>query len=297
MKEYIFLIKSRLKSPRFLKLLYTWQVLRIKKLLQIDFDLPFQTDYKKIDLVIPTISKDFEILKTVIEAAKKHVRNEIENIYIVSKKDGALEKFCNESGFVFINEDSVLGYGKNTIDYTVHGVDRSGWMFQQLLKLSGELFVKNDDYLVIDSDTILINPHSFIENDKFVFLQSEEWHEPYFESFQMLFGYPAKTALSYISHMMIFNCNLLKQMKIELEEKQQMNWDKAYSSTANNREASCVSDYDTYANWVRHNHPQKFINRIFYNRGLPRTDFGSLIELEEKFSDKYNSVSFHSYIK
>jgi len=297
MKSYFFLVRSRLKSRSFLRLISAWHILRLKKLLKLDFNLRNQTNTTSIDLVIPTISKDFDILKTVIDSAKKHVINNIETIYIVSIPDKFLKEFCKKHGYILIDELDVLGYGKNTISYSVNGVDRSGWMFQQLLKLSGDEFVKNKNYLIIDSDTVLLNPHTFIEGNKFVFLQNEEWHEPYFTAFRKLFNYPAVTSLSYTSHMMIFNTSMLKKMKAEIEAKHKKSWDKVYTDTANSTEPSCISDYDTYANWVRCNFPDMVVNRVFYNRSVSRSKFNSLENLELSFDKKYNSISFHNYIK
>lgn len=297
MKAYFFLIRSRLKSKHFFKLILAWHILRLKKILKIDFRLKKQNDTTSIDLVIPTISKDFEILHTVIVAAKKHLRHNIGNTYIVTHPTEALKEFCSQHGYILVDELDVLGYGKDSIPYIVNGVDRSGWMFQQLLKLSGEKFVKNSNYVVIDSDTVLLNSHSFIQNEKFVFLQAEEWHEPYSRAFETMFDYPVKTSLSYTSHMMVFNTEMLALMKSELENKHNLSWDAVFINTANDKELSCVSEYFTYANWVIHNFPDNIINRVFHNLSLPRNKFNSLKDLEENFGDKLNSVSFHSYIK
>lgn len=297
MKEYFFNIKTRLRSSKRLRIIFAYNLLLIKKTFKIGFGEAKKQLDAKIDILIPTISKDFDLLKEVIAAVKKNVGHTINKIFIVSRNEQLITDFCKEHGYVFIDELSVLGYGKNEITYKVGDLDRSGWMFQQLLKLSGEKFAEMENYLVVDSDTILINPHSFIEDGKFVFLQNEEWNDPYFTSFEALFGYKTKTLLSHTSHMMIFNTKKLALMKQELEKKHGMSWDKAYAGTANSTEASCISDYDTYANWMLCNFPAEVKDRIFYNKGLSRTFFGPLEELTRKYSSRYDSLSFHSYIK
>jgi hypothetical protein len=298
MKSYLFLIKSRMLSKKWLLLIVSWHIVRIKKIFCIQFKRNSNVaSNAKIDIVIPTISKDFDILSEVIAGIKKNISHPINKIYIVSKDTADINSFCINNGCIFIDEIKVLGYGKNKITYCVNGVDRSGWMYQQLLKLSGDEFVEMDNYFVIDSDTVLINPHTFIEKEKFVFLQSEEWHEPYFKVFKKIFGYDAPTLLSFTSHMMIFNKKMLKEMKEEMKTKHNKEWGEVYAGTANKTEASCVSDYDTYANWVLYNYPEKTKGVIFYNKGLARNHFDTLTALEKKYSNKYNSLSFHSYIK
>jgi hypothetical protein len=296
MKAYIFMVRSRLRSSRWLSLLVAWHVLRLRKLFRSEFSIPREKKGPKIDLVIPTISKDFDLVKTVIEAAMENITSEINKVFVVSRKDQFIMDFCSANGYVFVDELSVLGYGKNEITYVANGDNRSGWLFQQLLKLSGERFVEMENYFIIDSDTVLLSPQSVIEDGRFVFFQNEEWHEPYFKAFAWLFGYEAPTKLSYTSHMMIFNTKKLTLMKKELEARHGMSWDKAYAGTASETEASCVSDYDTYANWVLRNFPNEVCDRIFYNRGLNRKHFGTLEELRARYGKKYSSVSFHSYI-
>ena len=295
-KEYLFLFKSRLHAKRSLVLLWSWHLLRLKKLLRIDFTTAREDRSIKIDIVVPTV--DFDTLAESLEARRKNILHTINKIFIVSKAGIGAEEFCQKNNCVFIDERSVLGYGKEAMPfYTVDNVDRRGWLFQQLLKLSGEKFVEMENYLIIDADTMLINPHSFIEAGTYVFFQNEEWNEPYFKNFKKIFGYPAPTRLSYTSHMMIFNTKKLALMKKEIEKKHRISWDKVYVSTTAEQEFSCISDYDTYANWVLHNFPHEVKNRVFYNKGLSRKYLAPIEILKNKWSKKYNSLSFHIWIQ
>ncbi len=248
-----------------------------------------------IDVVIPTISKDYALLETVT-ASLEAIADQINAIYIVSSSNAELEKFCALHGYRFIDERQVLGYGREKISYRVDGIDRSGWLLQQLLKLAGDTFVEQDNYFVIDSDTVLLNPHQLIDGNNFTFFQSEEWHEPYFRTFKKMFGYPTRNTLSFTSHMMIFDRQFLKEMKEELEQKHGHSWDSVYRSMIDQTEASCISDYDTYANWVLIHYPERVHQIPFYNQALSRTALQPLDELKQKYGKQYNSLSFHSYL-
>jgi glycosyltransferase involved in cell wall biosynthesis len=289
-------IHARENSDQPLLRIFSFFLLRIKKRLKISYRSECENPPEMIDLVIPTVTKDYLLLNEVVRAAHMNLCHKINKVYLVSKNEKEIIEYCNEKGYVFVDELSVLGYGKNSINYMSDGNDRSGWIFQQLLKLSGDKFTEMENYFVIDSDTILINKHSFIKKGQFVFLENEEWNESYFRSFKKIFGYATKNKLSFTSHMMIFNNKMLGEMKKELDNKNGKPWDEAYLSTINN-ELSCISDYDTYANWMLCNYPHKVTAEPFYNTSLTRDRFSSVEELRNKYGKRYKSVSFHSYIK
>lgn len=90
-----------------------------------------------VDIIIPTIAKDYALLEVMISSLKK-IEQTIDKIYIVSRPEQEIINFCRNNNYVFIDEKSVLGYGKDKIEYKSHGHDRSGWIFQQLIKLSGD---------------------------------------------------------------------------------------------------------------------------------------------------------------
>ena len=208
-----------------------------------------------------------------------------------------MRDFCDRNGYVFIEEKTVLGYGKEKINYNYEGLNRSGWMFQQLLKLSGDKITECDDYIIIDSDTLLINKHTFKVSGRYVFFEGEEWHESYFKSYKKIFGYRPRNRLSFTCHMMIFNRQYLKQMKNEMEKLHSKKWDEVYLDTIDEKEMSCTSDYDTYANWVFYNHPEKVLRLPFYNKSMSRSQLENIKILSKKHGNKFKSLSFHSYFE
>ena len=277
--------------------MYNLCVLYIKKMAYFGFSTASLSKALPVDIVIPTITKDKKTLHLLIEAIRRNVINPITRIYIVSRPDETLQKFCADNDITFIPEDGVLGYGKKDIVYNVHGTDRSGWMFQQLLKLSANTFVTEDNYIVIDSDTILLNPHQFNIGDTFVLCNSTEWHIPYFKAYNKLIGKHPTSRLSFVAHMMIFNKDILAKMKQAIEQNTGKAWDKAIQDTIDQNEISCFSEYETYGNYLLATHPERIISKPFYNTSLPLTCIASYNELATKYSKSYNSISFHNYEK
>lgn len=289
----LFEIKTRLSNPSKIIPLFG---LYIKRFFNISFEKGTEKIAPKIDIVIPTISKDFSLIDDVIKSLSK-INHEINKIYIVAPVKPEIIEYCNKNNLNFIDEKTVLGYGKDVIDYKVNGTDRSGWIFQQLLKLSCEDIVEMDNYFILDSDTLIVDNFSLIKNDKFIFYQNTEWHEPYFRTFKKIFGYVSKNSLSFTSHMMIFNREMLKSMKKELETKYNKSWDKVYLSTIDTNESSCVSDYDNYANWVLCNYQDKVIQAPLYNTAFNRDRLDEIKKNISKYAKNYKTISFHSWIK
>ncbi len=293
--HYVTFIKDHIRAKRPLYTLVAWHLIRFQKLLKVGFATTSDRDSEVIDLFLVTTSKDFPTLGLVIEAAMKNVQHTIANIYVVARKSEEIENFCKENNCNFIDENTVLGYGKDSIDYKVGDLDRSGWMLQQLLKFNGDTIAQSENYLSICTDTILIKPHKFIDGKKIIFRQNEEWHVPYFTNFAKIFGYKTKTWFSYTSHMMLFNKQMMRELKAQLEAKHGKSWDQVYMSTISPHEQSCISDYDTYANWVRCNYPELVKNIPLYNTTLSRTQLAPLPDLERTYASKYHSVSFHAH--
>ena len=196
MKGLLFHIKSRIEQPG---LIPYFLLLKIKKLLLVGFERDTQKKPPKIDIIIPTVSKDFALIGNVIGSFSK-LNHEINKIYVVAPQNQEIIDYCSSRNLNFVDEKTVLGYGKEAIDYKVNGVDRSGWMFQQLIKLSGERVVEMDNYFILDSDTIIADNFSLIENGKWIFYQNEEWHAAYFEAFYKMFGYKTRNTLSFTSN-------------------------------------------------------------------------------------------------
>ncbi len=289
-------ITSRLKDRGSLLLIGNYLLLRCKKIIWYRFHTSAVETNERIDIVIPTIGKDFYLLHAYIDSIRKNLRHTIGTMYIVAPGgDSRLLTFCQEQQIVFIDETTVLGYGKEKISYTFGSLNRAGWLFQQLLKLSGDKITSSKKYIIIDSDTLLMNAYTFIEDGKYIFYENTEWNAAYFSTFQKIFGYPAPHRLSLTSHMMIFDHDMLREMKAEIEAKHNMSWDEAYITFCDRQTPSGISDYETYGQWVSNTYPEKVQFWPFYNIALSRKTDTDNTALLDSVAQKTRTVSFHSY--
>lgn len=174
--------------------------------------IPISND-AEIDVVIPIIEKDLKILPLCFEGIKACVNNKIKDIYIVAPRiNEEIIVFCEKHQVKYVDESTVIGITPKDINLMVEGVNgtcinRSGWLFQQLLKLSGNIGTC-ENYLCIDSDHILVRPHTFVDKNNIpVFYMSAECHEPYYENIRKISSTKKMSYLSYVAHKMLFNLN------------------------------------------------------------------------------------------
>ncbi len=267
-------------------------LLRIAKFLRIGFYFA-EIPKKNVDILYVVHKKDLINLNKSINSLKFIKNITIDNIYIISNDVLLLDDLINDPRAIIINDDKVLGFNSDHYQYPVkeNGLsNRSGWLFQQLIKLGWSLHSKSENYIVIDADTYFLQPISFFDQKgRFIFFCVEEWWLPYFKSFKMLFNYKHVAIWSRVAHMMIFNTHYVRKMLHELESIHGSTWHDAIAKTRIVDSHSCFSEFETYANWMLINHPKLCTARPSYNQGVsfenPSINLTGTI-----------SVSNHSYL-
>lgn len=246
-----------------------------------------------IDVLIPAIEKDLATLPYVIDAVRKHVKHPIGRILIVAPKKTRILDFCRKKSCTFIDENTVLPITKKDIHYRSRKWERSGWLFQQLLKLNGDKLCTADYFLVIDADTVLITPHRFREKGKTIFY-SRNWSQPqYFVTYKKLMGMKVASASSFVTHYMLFERSQLNQMKREIEAKHQMPWYSAILHSMNRTKQFAFSEFETYGNYLYSKDRGGMKIQKARNKGL-HMDAGQLSKQKlTELAKKYRSLSFH----
>lgn len=261
--------------------------------------MPAPLKNEPIDIVIPVIEKDIDTLPLCIEGIKRCILNPIDQIYIVAPRIDSILHTAKKYNLQFIEESSVLGYSPFDFKVITHsGRNRSGWIFQQLLKLSGNIG-KNRFFVVIDSDHILVQPHTFItEEGKHVFYQSKEYYFPYYENIKRLTGNYPFEHLSYIAHKMVFDKSKLTLLRNDIEQRNSnlgKHWDQIIIQSLNKDYDSSFSEFELYGHFIQSNEKmilpwkQKELSR---NNVLPTYE-----SLANQYSNQYRSITFPDYLK
>lgn len=264
--------------------------------------MPEPSVRQTIDVVIPVIEKDLDVLPLCVEGVRRQVSNPLDDIYLVGRGDSdSLRDAARDLGCLFKAEEDVLSYGPKQIAgaRTVDGADRRGWIFQQLLKLSGAIG-STPRFLVIDADHVLVSPHTFVSADnRLVLYQSKEYHGAYFRSIYRLLGHIKPDSLSFVAHKMIFDRGELARLRDALVKRNPSlgkNWDEIIVNSLNMSEgASPFSEYEMYGNFIPSLSKIKLLWRekalVKTEAGLPEYD-----ELVRQYGGKYRSVTFPDYM-
>ena len=243
-----------------------------------------------IDILIPVLEKDLVTLFSVVFCARKYINNPIGNIVIVGRT-GLTEEFCKLHNCIFLDEDLVLPIKKTDILHNNVVWYRSGWIFQQLIKLSADELVQNENVLILDADTCLTMKQSFILDDNKIILNfSDEFHFPY-KHYVDILNLKKRFLLSFICHHMLFNKIILKRIKKEIELNTGKNWIDAILTNIDFNVTSSFSEYEMYGNYIYYNYPERVHLEYWSNKSLQTNVLN--IERIEGYKDKYKSISFH----
>lgn len=250
----------------------------------------------KVDIIIPVISKDLAIIPLCLSGLRANIPHIISEIYIVANStDGIVQEFCRKNKLQFIEEREILGYGPTEIDLKIgHDLkDRSGWLFQQLLKLSGRIGT-SEHYITIDADHVLLRPHTFITADgNSVFYQSYEHHLPYYDNIRRLIGFDPIGRLSYVSHKMVFKRDNVSNLHRLIETSNPgKSWDQAIIDSVDRNEISGFSEFELYGNFVPEN--QKICLPTL-NHHLSPASATSLDAIKSRYGHFFRSVTFPDY--
>jgi len=271
------------------KIIYGWEVL-------VHSCWNFKPSDVPIDVLIPVCEKDLLILPLALQGLREQVKHPIAAIYIIATDSGVIKDFCRLHNCCFVDEASVLGYTAKDLDIKImpEGRDRSGWIFQQLLKLSGKIG-HSPYFLTLDADHILLRPHVFLTKDgKTIFYGSREYHHPYYENIKSILGFIPKSRLSYVAHKMLFDRKQLAVLRSRIEERMGKPWDKAICESLDRTQISGFSEFELYGNFFP---KQLKLQLPWCAHSLTidkRTDYETL---RHKYRWWYAAVTFPDYRK
>ncbi len=267
----------------------------LNKQKNINSNYDIQSDLP-IDIVFPTIAKDFEVVSPMIDSVRQHVKHPIGSVFIISPPTDEIKRLCKEKNCVFVDENKLLPITVKDIRYVHKGKNRSGWLFQQLLKWGANELGNNKHFLVTESDTVFIRPRVFENSGKYIIPCSNELpHIPYFKMYEKLLGERIKPILNMTAHHGLYDKEVLQDLKNRIEKKWGKVWYQAIIDNINYSDGSCVSDYETYLQYLHKHYPEKVELEHWGNVSLPRAKVKELNTLAQQLRNSHKVISFHSY--
>lgn len=257
--EYLIDLDSLKDTMRFLlPILFLSQAIYLEAFLKEKTIFPFSNEL--IDVVIPSIEKDLPTLNLCIAGIKKNGRN-IRRIIVVSKKrltDKA--EWYSEENFPFSFQDINKYLAKKNFKTKVkksQNNSRTGWYYQQLLKLYAPLVIPeiSANVLILDSDTIFLNPVSFL-NESYAgqYNTGIEYHLPYFEHATLLIPgfYKIFPTFSGVCHHMLFQRPVIEDLFNTVESYHAKPFWQSFCELVQTEHLlySGASEYEIYFNYV-----------------------------------------------
>ncbi len=251
---------------------------------------------------IPLHKKDLVVLPYCIRSLRQYLLPRASDIFVVGSGD--LERIleAKKLGTKFINQNELvtgLNFEKMP-KIVIDGEDRSGWYFQQFLKLGISFYIDDECYAVFDADNVLVRRVKLISEKGYVFYVTKQYHRPYFDTCKKIIGNTGsrKANFSFISDFMVFDSAAVRKMcDIITKKTGKRNWFEGILSSIDRKEISSFSEFETYGNFYTSYYSNfsliEYKNKIL-SPGYVR--FHKVWHFLAKFGGKH-SVTYHNYLR
>ncbi len=224
------------------------------------------TDY---DVIICVGWKDVIIVKKTIKYIRKNLQaNKIYLIVSNNDKKHFDDNYCAQNYLVVIDEDKLVnGLTFKTVTKLLN--ERSplwgtGWYFQQFLKIGFALSeYAKDYYLIWDADTLPLTQIPFEKDGKLLYTMKREYHKPYFEVTERLWGLKKQNDFSFIAEHMIIKTQIMRELieVISPRAADDCNWVKLIIGAMNVNDPNAFSEFETYGTYVTQHYPNLYMGR------------------------------------
>ncbi len=215
-----------------------------------------------IDSVITVANrKHINVWKNTSRYLVEHIKSK-EYRLIVPREDFLLFLSNTPNSFTVLCEDEIIdssymNYIKESL--IISGIPhfRSGWIYQQFLKI--EACARSSNKLLIwDADTIPIHDISFFDSkNRICNFYSQEDHKPYFISLFRILGLHKLAKYSFIAQSFPVLSYMVAHMINYIENRFSIGWKEAILSTFTKELGiSPFSEYETMGNWILFKYPQ-----------------------------------------
>ncbi|WP_062110979.1 DUF6492 family protein [Aureimonas sp. AU40] len=229
----------------------------------------------RVAIITPSYRNDFELARALCRSVDEFVRFDHEHILIVPKRDEALFAPLAGPNRRILTPESILHrhgihrlplptriplpFGKSRRlreQYYLRGAGRiSGWLVQQIVKLSAAEFSKADIFIFADSDVHLFRPFTFdmlrlgdaLHLQRHVQGRDLDTHRGWRATAHRLLGVTkpkAEEAFNYIGVLIIWRRPVLEALLARVETVTGQTWQRALTK------ARTVSEYILYGEFV-----------------------------------------------
>lgn len=233
---------------------------------------------RKYDVIIPVALNEALFVGKVLPYIRKNLLG-TGRIFILTNSKNL--RFVRElpqkdSNCQLIDEDHLiegLSFQKvrQIIDKKYHGQvkQRTGWYFQQFLKLGFALSdYASDYYLSWDADTLPLAPITFFdEGGHILYNPKKETNHAYFVTLRNLLSLEKVSEHSFIAEHMMFSTAIVKELIADIMASDTVEgdtWMERIINATNYEKCRCdemFSEFETYGNYCAVKHPGLYIPR------------------------------------
>lgn len=280
-----------------IRIRYLWQAMQPVDPLRIVLGTE---QLPEIDVLIPAHPKDLRVLKYSVAAARRGSSNPVRRVVIVVPDHSVnMVRDALPAGCVVEGEASLLGSLAPWIHEHVPP-DWRGWVTQQCIKLLWARGNTDVPTLVLDADTVLLRPRTWVTRDgRQLLCFSAERHLAYVAQAARCWSLTSEAqSMSYVTHHQLMQARHLREMFPEGAASIRAWMEQADFSTS-----SALSEYHCYGAWLRSRRPDTAVVASFGNRGrkadelpeVPEEELTLVVDaLALRYSDRV-SLSFHSW--
>jgi hypothetical protein len=260
-------------------------------------NIPFEFSSSPIDVIIPCVEKDLPILELCIKGIKENGHN-VRRIIVVSKNrlTNSAEWF-DESNYPFSFQDikNALINNNPKRQKELESTKRTGWYYQQLLKLYTHFTIPNisPNVLILDSDTIFLKPVYFVnEHDAAIFNTHKQYHQPYFDhAVKLVPNFRKVHPRSGITNFMLFQKPVIERLFSSVENLHKKTFWKIFCNLVDTADLSFAgaSEYEIYFNFALSCSDQ------FSIKTLKHRDLRYINSIDRYKKANFDSVSLHAY--
>lgn len=261
-----------------------------------------------IELLVVCGPKDISILPFCIGSVLQFSSNPVSKIMVVARaKDIALiekqikdTKASGKIEIAIISEDYLIPFSVRS-SLREKFEKRYGWILQQLIKVKYASESQSMAILVIDADTVLLQPLRGIDTEGRQHLSyAPEKHASYIEFLKYIKVPTKRPYFSTVTHHMIIQPTIMRELLVEIgTESLNKLAEKILEFSGDTDESPVSIDYEMYGQFLRLKYPEKIEYHRFCNLSVHRTPevFQQVEEvLNGSSSSSFRSCSFHDYL-
>ncbi len=268
-----------------------------------------EIDPPQINVAIPFVEKDLEVLPYVVKSVYECVRNPVRKISLVTpaEPNGVKPLFSKKASEETLNklladhaeiellfDHQVLG---DKVWLQVLESKPGGWVIQQFVKFAVVLRDMSTPTLIVDADTVLLSPKTWIRRGNVQLLQVAYEFEPrYFDVMESFFSIRKRFGLSFVTHHTLMQPNIVAEMFPNREESI-FNW----WLDSKNFPGAFLAENESYGSYLYEKYPQLVRLGSWSNLLSPKfSEFHKVASANKTTSygdlvPHYCSISFHAH--